>query len=131
MRKGEWLTTVVVGFSACRNSAEHTYMPTRKALFTARCRKVKRLPVDIVPKLQRGESNMRGFFGKMIAVLLSSFLAVWMAPVSAQPPDPTLDVNVPAGPLESVLRKFAEDHKLQILFAPDDVKGLATLGARG
>src|SRR5687768_54200 len=43
----------------------------------------------------------------------------------------TYDFEIPAGSLEEALRKIAQQRNLQILFAPEDVKGLTTAGAKG
>jgi iron complex outermembrane receptor protein len=43
----------------------------------------------------------------------------------------TYDFDIPAGPLEDALRKVAAEENLQILFAPEDLKGLTTTGLKG
>jgi iron complex outermembrane receptor protein len=53
-------------------------------------------------------------------------------PAYAQPGSETvIDFNIAPGPLEAALRKVAEERNLQILFAPEDVKGVTTPGLKG
>jgi iron complex outermembrane recepter protein len=42
-----------------------------------------------------------------------------------------VEVDVAAQPLESALRRLADQHKLQIVFVPQDVRGLNTQGVKG
>ncbi len=41
------------------------------------------------------------------------------------------DIEIPAQPLDSALRQLAKTFNLQVLFTPEDVKGLATKGIKG
>jgi outer membrane receptor protein involved in Fe transport len=54
------------------------------------------------------------------------------APAHAQAgPDAVMQIDIAPGPLEPALRKLAGERNLQILFAPEDVKGVTTAGAKG
>lgn len=44
---------------------------------------------------------------------------------------PVTEFDIPAQPLESALRKLAESQNLQIIFTPEDVKGVMTAGVKG
>src|SRR5260221_1974018 len=43
----------------------------------------------------------------------------------------TMELNIPPQPLESALRQMASKEGVQILFLPEDVKGMTTAGVSG
>src|SRR5260221_5920873 len=63
-------------------------------------------------------------------VVLACLLIAPSAAVLAQVNE-VRDIDIPAQALDSALRQLASTQNLQILFAPDDVKGIATKGVRG
>src|SRR5258708_1537892 len=65
----------------------------------------------------------------MRALLFSLLLAAAL-PASAQTTS-AVDIDIPAQALDSALKQLAEKQQLQVVFAPQDVRGLRTAGAKG
>src|SRR5258707_9656604 len=57
-------------------------------------------------------------------------LASFVPSALAQPATP-MELNIPPQPLESALRQMASKEGVQILFLPEDVKGMTTAGVNG
>ncbi len=58
--------------------------------------------------------------------LLASFVPSALAQTAT-----TMELNIPPQPLESALRQMASKEGVQILFLPEDVKGMTTAGVNG
>lgn len=75
---------------------------------------------------------MGAFARTMFALAATAFIAVLNPlPVFAQALEAAAEFDITPGPLEVALRKVAQERNLQILFAPEDVKGVMTAGVKG
>lgn len=68
---------------------------------------------------------LRAFLLSIVLASVTSF-----APSALAQPA-TMEFDIPAQPLESALRQMASKHGVQILFLPEDMKGLTTPGLKG
>jgi hypothetical protein len=66
----------------------------------------------------------------LVLILVVGALNVAQAYAQASA-DAAVEVDIAPGPLEAALRKLAHERNLQILFAPEDVKGARTDGVKG
>ncbi len=64
----------------------------------------------------------------LLALIVTCICAFGVA--SAQTA-PIAEFDIPSQPLEAALRKLAETQNLEVIFTPDDVKGIVTPGVKG
>lgn len=68
---------------------------------------------------------------RILSAALLGWLALLYAPSGMAQPGPTLEVNIPAQPMEVTLRQLSDKHKLQIGFNPGDVRGIMAPEVKG
>jgi iron complex outermembrane recepter protein len=67
----------------------------------------------------------------VVATVLAIVCGASVAQAQSKPPGATLEVDLPAQPMDAALRQLADKHKLQVVFSPNDMRGLMAPEVKG